>query len=104
DNAIDQFLQPDVTEAEKKNWSHVFASIPEQLKDADRRSWLDGLTEVVLGSDAFFPFRDSIDRAAKSGVKFVLQPGGSTRDDEVIAACDEYGMTMAFSGLRLFQH
>lgn len=104
DNAIDQFLQPDVTEAEKKNWSNVFTQTPERLKDEERRAWLDGLTDVVLGSDAFFPFRDSIDRAAKSGVKFVLQPGGSNRDEDVIAACDEYGMTMVFSGLRLFHH
>ena len=104
DNAIDQFLQPDVTDAEKKNWSNVFTHIPEQLSDEERRAWLDGLNDVVLGSDAFFPFRDSIDRAAKSGVKYVLQPGGSTRDEDVITACDEYGMTMVFSGLRLFHH
>jgi phosphoribosylaminoimidazolecarboxamide formyltransferase/IMP cyclohydrolase len=104
DNAIDQFLQPDVTDAEKKNWTNVFTQIPKQLTDEERRTWLDGLTDVVLGSDAFFPFRDGIDRAAKSGVKYVLQPGGSNRDDEVIAACDEYGMTMVFSGLRLFHH
>jgi phosphoribosylaminoimidazolecarboxamide formyltransferase / IMP cyclohydrolase len=105
DNAIDQFLQPDVTDAEKKNWSNVFTQVPDQLTDdEERRAWLDGLSNVVLGSDAFFPFRDSIDRAAKSGVKYVLQPGGSNRDEDVIAACDEYGITMAFSGLRLFHH
>ena len=104
DNAIDQFLQPDVTEAEKTNWSNVFTHLPDQLTDKERRTWLDGLTDVVLGSDAFFPFRDSIDRAAKSGVKYVLQPGGSNRDEDVIAACDEYGMTMVFSSLRLFHH
>ena len=104
DNAIDQFLQSDVTEAEKKNWSNVFTHIPKQLTEEERRTWLEGLTDVVLGSDAFFPFRDSIDRAAKSGVKYVLQPGGSNRDEDVIAACDEYGMTMVFSGLRLFHH
>jgi phosphoribosylaminoimidazolecarboxamide formyltransferase/IMP cyclohydrolase len=104
DNAIDQFLQPDVTDAEKKNWTNVFTEIPNQLTDEERRSWLDGLTNVVLGSDAFFPFRDSIDRAAKSGVKYVLQPGGSNRDVDVIAACNEYDMTMVFSGLRLFHH
>jgi phosphoribosylaminoimidazolecarboxamide formyltransferase/IMP cyclohydrolase len=104
DNAIDQFLQPDVTEAEKKNWIDVFRRIPDQLTLEERRVWLGGLTGVVLGSDAFFPFRDSIDRAAKTGVKYVLQPGGSSRDEEVIAACDEYGMTMVFSGLRLFHH
>lgn len=104
DNIIDQFLQPDVTDAEKVNWSNVLAPIPAQLTSAERRAWLDDLTEVVLGSDAFFPFRDSIDRAARTGVKYVLQPGGSNRDQEVIAACDEYGMTMVFSGLRLFHH
>jgi phosphoribosylaminoimidazolecarboxamide formyltransferase/IMP cyclohydrolase len=104
DNAIDQFLQPDITEAEKKNWRNVFTDIPDQLTAEERRIWLDGLSNVVLGSDAFFPFRDSIDRAAKSGVKYVLQPGGSNRDEDVIAACNEYGMTMVFSGLRLFHH
>ena len=104
DNAIDQFLQLDVTDEEKKNWVNVFTEIPKQLTAEERRAWLDGLTDVTLGSDAFFPFRDSIDRAAKSGVKYVLQPGGSTRDEDVIAACDEYGMTMVFSGLRLFHH
>jgi phosphoribosylaminoimidazolecarboxamide formyltransferase / IMP cyclohydrolase len=104
DNAIDQFLQLDVTTAEKKNWSNVFTHIPDQLTTEARRAWLVKLDEVVLGSDAFFPFRDGIDRAAKSGVKYVLQPGGSNRDEDVIAACDEYGMTMIFSGLRLFHH
>ncbi len=104
DNTIDQFLQPDVTEAEKQNWKNVFTEIPDQLTTEERRAWLDGLTDVTLGSDAFFPFRDSIDRAAKSGVKYVLQPGGSTRDEDVITACDEYGMMMVFSGLRLFHH
>jgi phosphoribosylaminoimidazolecarboxamide formyltransferase / IMP cyclohydrolase len=104
DNAIDQFLQPDVTEAEKRNWTNVFTHIPDQLTGEERRAWLDGLSGVVLGSDAFFPFRDSIDRAARSGVKYVLQPGGSNRDEDVIAACDDYGMIMVFSGLRLFHH
>ena len=104
DNAIDQFLQLDITDAEKKNWENVFSHTPHQLTVEERRAWLDGLTDVVLGSDAFFPFRDSIDRAAKSGVKYVLQPGGSNRDEDVIVACDEYGMTMVFSGLRLFHH
>ena len=104
DNAIDQFLQPDVTEAEKANWKNVFTETPRQLTAEERRTWLNGMSEVVLGSDAFFPFRDSIDRAAGSGVKYVLQPGGSNRDEDVIAACDEYGMTMVFSGVRLFHH
>jgi phosphoribosylaminoimidazolecarboxamide formyltransferase/IMP cyclohydrolase len=104
DNAIDQFLQPDITEAEKSNWDKVFLESPRQLTVEERRAWLDGMSDIVLGSDAFFPFRDSIDRAAKSGVKYVLQPGGSNRDEDVIATCDEYGMTMVFSGVRLFHH
>jgi len=104
DNAIDQFLQPDVTDAEKSNWANVFTELPNQLSVTERRAWLDGMSNVVLGSDAFFPFRDSIDRAVRSGVKYVLQPGGSNRDEDVIAACDEYGMTMVFSGVRLFHH
>ena len=104
DNAIDQFLQPDVTDAEKSNWTNVFTELPNQLSVTERRAWLDGMSDVVLGSDAFFPFRDSIDRAVRSGVKYVLQPGGSNRDEDVIAACDEYGMTMIFSGVRLFHH
>lgn len=104
DNAIDQYLQPDVTAAEKANWGAVFEEVPEPLSSVERRAWLDQLTGVTLGSDAFFPFRDSIDRAALSGVKYVLQPGGSARDEEVIRACDEYGMVMVFSGVRLFHH
>jgi phosphoribosylaminoimidazolecarboxamide formyltransferase/IMP cyclohydrolase len=104
DNAIDQFLQSDVTDAEKSNWSNIFVETPCQLTIEERRAWLDGMADVVLGSDAFFPFRDSIDRASKSGVKYVVQPGGSNRDANVIAACDEYGMTMVFTGVRLFHH
>lgn len=104
DNAIDQFLQSDVTDAEKNNWKNIFSEMPRQLTFEERRAWLDGMSDVVLGSDAFFPFRDSIDRAAKSGVKYVLQPGGSNRDEDAIAACDEYDMTMVFSGVRLFHH
>jgi len=104
DNAIDQFLQPDVTEAEKANWANVFTEIPRQLTPTERRAWLDTLKGVTLGSDAFFPFRDSIDRAVLSGVQYVLEPGGSNRDEDVIAACDEYGMSMVFSGIRLFHH
>jgi phosphoribosylaminoimidazolecarboxamide formyltransferase/IMP cyclohydrolase len=104
DNAIDQFLQPDVTAAEKASWSDIFTEIPPQLTAAERRAWLDTLKGVTLGSDAFFPFRDSIDRAAMSGVQYVLEPGGSNRDDAVIQAADGYGMTMVFSGVRLFHH
>ena len=70
----------------------------------EKREWLDKKSGVVLGSDAFFPFRDNIDRANQSGVTYVIQPGGSLRDDVVIDACDEYGMTMIFTGIRHFRH
>jgi phosphoribosylaminoimidazolecarboxamide formyltransferase/IMP cyclohydrolase len=104
DNAIDQFLRDDVTSNEKVVWSEIFIRTPGQLTLDEKRDWLSKLDSVTLGSDAFFPFRDSIDRAAASGVKYVLEPGGSTRDDDVIAAANEYGMTMIFSGVRLFHH
>jgi phosphoribosylaminoimidazolecarboxamide formyltransferase/IMP cyclohydrolase len=104
DNAIDQFLRDDVTPAEKRGWKEIFAEMPDPLAADEKRRFRNGMREVVLGSDAFFPFRDSIDRASQSGVRYVLQPGGSNRDDAVIQACDEYGMTMVFSGIRLFHH
>jgi phosphoribosylaminoimidazolecarboxamide formyltransferase/IMP cyclohydrolase len=104
DNAIDQFLRDDVTPNEKAGWGDVFDGTPEPLSPAEKRKFLDGMRDVVLGSDAFFPFRDSIDRASQSGVGYVLEPGGSARDDAVIQACDEYGMVMVFSGVRLFHH
>jgi phosphoribosylaminoimidazolecarboxamide formyltransferase/IMP cyclohydrolase len=104
DNAIDQFLRDDVTPNEKAAWGEIFAQTPPQLTPSEKRDWLSRLDSVTLGSDAFFPFRDSIDRAAASGVRYVLEPGGSTRDDAVIQAANEYGMTMVFSGVRLFHH
>ena len=104
DNAIDQFLRDDITPREKTAWDDTFAQIPRQLTPDEKREWLSRLDAVTLGSDAFFPFHDSIDRAAASGVKYVLEPGGSTRDDSVIQAANEYGMTMIFSGVRLFHH
>ena len=70
----------------------------------EKRAWLDKLTDVTLGSDAFFPFSDNIERAKKSGVAYIAQPGGSVRDDLVIEACDKYGMVMVFTGIRLFHH
>ena len=104
DNAIDQFLRDDVTEIEKESWSDIFEEMPVQLTVEEKAQWLSTLKGVSLGSDAFFPFRDNIDRAAQSGVKYIVQPGGSVRDDIVIEASNEYDMVMAFSGLRLFHH
>ena len=104
DNAIDQYLRDDVTPNEKADWGDVFTHAPQQLTPDEKREWLSKLDSITLGSDAFFPFRDSIDRAAVSGVKYVLEPGGSTRDEAVIQAANEYGMTMIFSGVRLFHH
>jgi phosphoribosylaminoimidazolecarboxamide formyltransferase/IMP cyclohydrolase len=104
DNAVDQFLRDDVTESEKEGWGDVFEEIPVQLAAQEKAEWLSNLKGVSLGSDAYFPFRDNIDRAAMSGVGFIVQPGGSVRDEVVIKACNEYGIAMAFSGLRLFHH
>lgn len=104
DNTIDQFLRDDVTEAEKRIWTDMLEEIPPQLTAQEKSEWLSSLKGVALGSDAFFPFRDNIDRAAQSGVQYITQPGGSVRDDIVIKACDEYDIVMAFSGLRLFHH
>jgi len=104
-NGIDGFLRDDLSPAELAYWEgHYFEEVPQRLTPEEKRAWLDGLTDVCLASDAFFPFRDSIDRASQSGVRYVVQPGGSVRDDVVIEACDEYGMVMAFSGVRLFHH
>ena len=89
---------------EQVAWLQNFAMPPVRLTQDEKRDWIDGMTGVSLGSDAFIPFRDNIDRAAASGVKYVVQPGGSLRDDGVISACDEYGMAMAFCGVRLFHH
>lgn len=104
DNVIDQYLRDDITPMEMKEWSNVLKEIPNRLTKEEKAEWLSNLAEVSLGSDAFFPFRDNIDRAAQSGVKYIVQPGGSLRDDIVIEACNEYDMIMACSGVRLFHH
>ena len=104
DNAIDGFLRDDLSPAEQEVWRQSFEEVPERLTADEKRRWLDGLTDVALGSDAFIPFRDNVDRAAMSGVKYIVQPGGSVRDEDVVAACDQYGMVMAISGVRLFHH
>ena len=86
------------------NWQKYFTSRPEPFTAEEQRAWLDTKTGVSLGSDAFFPFSDNIERARKSGVCYVAEPGGSIRDDLVIECCDRYGMIMAFTGMRLFHH
>lgn len=104
DNVIDQFLRDDVTPMETKGWKNILKEIPERLTKEEKAEWLLSLKDVSLGSDAFFPFSDNIDRASQSGVKYIVQPGGSIRDDVVIKACNEYEMVMAFSEVRLFHH
>ena len=104
DNAIDRYLGDDLIPAEKKVWEKAFEEVPRRLTSQEKRAWLDGLKGVALGSDGYIPFRDSIDRAQQSGVEYIVQPGSSLRDEEVIKACDEYGMVMVFSGVRLFHH
>ncbi|MHB1294146.1 MAG: phosphoribosylaminoimidazolecarboxamide formyltransferase [Anaerolineae bacterium] len=103
-NAIDLFLMDDLTPAEQTAWEGCFHKVPARLSRAERRAWLDQVHGVALSSDAFFPFRDSIDRAQRSGVSYVAQPGGSVNDEGVIAACDAYGMFLCITGLRLFHH
>ncbi|HHV96264.1 MAG TPA: phosphoribosylaminoimidazolecarboxamide formyltransferase [Clostridiaceae bacterium] len=104
DNAIDLFVRNDTTEEELDALNSLFKEVPERLTPEEKREWLKGLKNVTLGSDAFFPFRDNIDRAFRSGVKYIVQPGGSIREDLVIEACNQYGMVMCLTGIRLFHH
>ena len=104
DNAIDLYLRDDITDAELKEWEALFDVVPQKLTALEKKQWIQSCEGVSFSSDAFFPFRDSIDRAAVSSVKYVAQPGGSVRDPEVIDACNTYGMAMCFTGLRLFHH
>ena len=85
-------------------WQTLFTEKPEELTKAEKKAWLAQMTDVALGSDAFFPFPDNIDRAYRSGVKYIAEPGGSIRDDVVIECANKYGMAMAFTGMRLFHH
>ena len=105
DNAIDVYLSDESEDILAEGvWQQYFSQRPEPLSREEKRAWLDTQTDVALGSDAFFPFGDNIERAAKSGVVCVAQPGGSVRDDNVIAAADKHGMVMCFTGVRLFHH
>ncbi len=105
DNAIDLYIGEDYMDVlADGEWERIFKTKPEVFTREEKRAWLDKNTDVALGSDAFFPFGDNIERAFKSGVKYVAQPGGSIRDDNVIEACNRHGIAMAFTGLRLFHH
>ena len=105
DNAIDIYIGDDYMDVLADGiWEHTFKVKPPVFTKKEKRSWLDQMGGVSLGSDAFFPFGDNIDRAYKSGVSYIAQPGGSVRDDNVIETCNRYGMVMAFTGIRLFHH
>ena len=103
-NAIDQYLEDWLSPAEEQLWAENFDVIPARMSMDQKRAYLATKSGVALGSDAFFPFRDNIDRAQASGVSYIIQPGGSVRDDVVIEACNAYGMVMCFTGTRLFHH
>ncbi len=105
DNAIDVYISDDSDDVlADGNWEQFFTVKPEELTKAEKRAYLDSITGVALGSDAFFPFGDNIDRAKRSGVSYIAEPGGSIRDQIVIDTCDKYGIAMAFTGMRLFHH
>jgi len=105
DNAIDLYIGEDYMDVlADGRWERIFEEKPAVFTREEKRAWLDGMQGVTCGSDAFFPFSDNVDRAYKSGVKYIAQPGGSVRDDLVIKACDDYGMVMCFTGIRLFHH
>lgn len=105
DNAIDNYIGDEYMDVLAEGaWQRVFKEKPPVFTAEEKRAWLDGLKDVTLGSDAFFPFSDNVERAHKSGVKYIVQPGGSVRDDLVISCCDKYNMAMVFTGIRLFHH
>ncbi|MBU9738669.1 phosphoribosylaminoimidazolecarboxamide formyltransferase [Diplocloster agilis] len=105
DNAIDVYMGDECMDVLADGaWEKIFKVKPAEFTREEKREWLNQLQDVTLGSDAFFPFSDNIERARKSGVKYIVQPGGSVRDDAVIDCCDKYGMAMAFTGIRLFHH
>lgn len=105
DNTIDVYISDEYMDVLADGvWENLFEEKPEPLTCEEKRAWLDTLTGVSLGSDAFFPFGDNIERAHKTGVQYIAEPGGSIRDDHVIETCNKYGIAMAFTGLRLFHH
>ena len=105
DNAIDLYIGEDYMDVLSEDaWPDIFKEKPAVFTREEKRKWLDKMADVSLGSDAFFPFGDNIERAKKSGVRYIAQPGGSVRDDNVISVCNKYNMVMAFTGIRLFHH
>lgn len=105
DNSIDLYIGDEYEDVlAEGTWQNIFKVKPPVFTREEKRAWLDKLEDVALGSDAFFPFGDNIERAHKSGVKYIAQPGGSVRDDNVISTCNKYNMAMAFTGIRLFHH
>ena len=105
DNAIDVYIGDEYMDVLADGmWEKTFTEKPEVFTKEEKRAWLDQMTDVTLGSDAFFPFSDNIERAHKRGVKYIAEPGGSVRDDAVIETCNKYGMVMSFTGIRLFHH
>ena len=105
DNAIDVYIGDECDDVLRDGtWETIFAVKPERLTAEEKRAWLDQMSGVALGSDAFFPFGDNIERAKKSGVQYIAEPGGSIRDDQVIETCNKYDMVMSFTGIRLFHH
>ena len=105
DNTIDVYISDQSEDVlADGNWQNYFTECPEALTAAEKKEYLDSITGVALGSDAFFPFGDNIERARRSGVSYVAEPGGSIRDENVIETCNKYGMVMAFTGMRLFHH
>ena len=105
DNAIDVYIGEEYEDVlAEGTWQRIFKEKPEVFTKEEKRAWLDQMEEVALGSDAFFPFGDNIERAKKSGVKYIAEPGGSVRDEQVIETANKYGMAMAFTGMRLFHH
>ena len=105
DNAIDVYLSDEYEDVLAEGvWQNTFTVKPEPLTAAEKKEWISRQSGLTCGSDAFFPFGDNVERARKSGVRYIVQPGGSIRDDHVIATCDKYGMVMAFTGMRLFHH
>ena len=105
DNTIDVYMGDECMDVlADGTWEKFFTEKPEEFTREEKRAWLDQMQDVCLGSDAFFPFGDNIERAKKSGVSYIVEPGGSMRDDLVLEVCDKYNMVTVFTGMRLFHH